>query len=50
MWEDGCINKGLDCSGGDLGNGLQLVGASQPSYGWVNPNPISTTAMADMSH
>jgi len=50
MWEDGCINKGLDCSGGDLGNGLQLVGASQPSYGWVNPNPRSTIAMADMSH
>lgn len=39
MWEDACINKGLDCSGGDLGNGLQLIGASQPSYGWINPNP-----------
>lgn len=39
MWLDNCINKGLDCSGGDFGNGLQLIGASQPSYGWVNPNP-----------
>ena len=39
MWTEGCINKGLDCSGGDLGNGLQLIGASQPSYGWVNPQP-----------
>lgn len=37
MWLDGCINKGLNCSGGDLGNGLQLPGAAQPSYGWVNP-------------
>jgi hypothetical protein len=39
MWLDGCINKGLDCSGGDLGNGLQLLGAAEPSYGWVNPRP-----------
>ncbi len=37
MWLDGCIDKGLDCSGGDLGNGLQLIGASQPSYGWTAP-------------
>ena len=48
MWEDNCINKGLDCSGGDFGNGLQMFGASQPSYGWVNPNPRSATAMPDM--
>lgn len=39
MWMANCIEKGLSCSGGDLGNGLQLIGASQPSYGWVNPNP-----------
>lgn len=38
MWHDNCIEKGLSCNGGDLGNGLQLVGAQQPSYGWVNPN------------
>jgi hypothetical protein len=50
MWEENCIDKGLDCSGGDLGNGLQLFGASQPSYGWVNPNPKSTTAMTAMFH
>lgn len=50
MWEDHCINRGLDCSGGDLGNGLQLRGASQPSYGWTNPNPRSATAMSDMLH
>jgi hypothetical protein len=41
MWHDHCIEKGLDCSGGDLGNGLQLAGASQPAYGWGNPNPRS---------
>ena len=50
MWEENCIDKGLDCSGGDFGNGLQLIGASQPAYGWVNPNPRSATAMPDMLH
>ena len=24
MWHDNCINKQLNCSGGDLGNGLQM--------------------------
>lgn len=38
LWMDNCIDKGLYCSGGDLGNGKQLIGASQPSYGWRNPN------------
>lgn len=38
LWLANCIEKALSCSGGDLGNGLQLIGASQPSYGWVNPN------------
>lgn len=50
MWEDHCINKGLNCSGGDLGNGLQLIGASEPAYGWANPSAKSTTAMPDMMH
>lgn len=48
LWFEHCIDKGLDCSGGDLGNGFQLIGASQPSYGWINPNPRSATPMADM--
>lgn len=39
MWVDNCIDKGLSCSGGDLGNGKQLIGASQPAYGWLNPSP-----------
>jgi hypothetical protein len=39
MWIDNCIEKALNCSGGDLGNGKQLIGASQPGYGWVNPSP-----------
>jgi hypothetical protein len=40
MWMDNCINKHLNCSGGDLGNGSQLRGAAQPSYGWSNPNRL----------
>jgi hypothetical protein len=39
MWVNNCIEKALDCSGGDLGNGKQLIGAAQPSYGWVNLKP-----------
>ncbi len=39
MWLDNCINKGLNCSGGDLGNGLQVPGAAQPSYGWTALTP-----------
>lgn len=39
IWQENCIEKALSCSGGDLGNGQQLIGASQPSYGWINPDP-----------
>ena len=39
IWLANCIENGLDCSGGDLGDGQQLIGATQPSYGWTNPNP-----------
>ena len=39
MWTEHCIEKGLSCSGGDLGNGLQLIGAAEPTYGWKNPKP-----------
>jgi hypothetical protein len=28
MWTDNCINKLLNCSAGDLGNGMQLKGAA----------------------
>jgi hypothetical protein len=28
MWTDNCINKMLNCSAGDLGNGRQLKGAA----------------------
>jgi|SRR5579884_2662345 len=48
MWTDNCINKLLNCSGGDLGNGLQLKGAEEPRYlingtwtaSWHNPNRL----------
>lgn len=38
-WYDNCILKGLNCSGGDLGDGRQLIGAGRPSYGWKSPSP-----------
>ena len=45
MWTNNCIEKLLNCSGGDLGNGLQLKGAEEPRYlingvwtaSWRNP-------------
>lgn len=39
LWLDHCIDKGLNCSGGDLGNGRQLIGAARPGYGWKHPGP-----------
>jgi len=44
MWVDNCIGKKLNCSGGDLGNGKQLKGASQPKYGWSNPTRLVSIA------
>ncbi|OJU59069.1 MAG: hypothetical protein BGO08_05220 [Altererythrobacter sp. 66-12] len=41
MWTEHCIEEGLSCSGGDLGNGKQLIGASQPKYGWTNPKRLA---------
>lgn len=54
MWTNGCINRFLNCSGGDLGNGQQLKGAAEPIYllngvytqSWRNPQrlvPIPST-------
>lgn len=40
MWWQNCINKLLNCSAGQLGNGQQLKGADQPSYGWKNPQRL----------
>jgi hypothetical protein len=55
MWTGNCIDKLLNCSGGDLGNGKQLKGAAAPAYGWRNPNRVvpvpkntSTSTMASM--
>lgn len=41
---NGCINKLLNCSGGDMGVGKQLRGAAVPFYNgvgaWKNPNRL----------
>ena len=39
-WETSCIEGGLSGSGGDLCDGRQLLGASQPRYGWSNPERL----------
>jgi hypothetical protein len=41
MWTDNCINKMLNCSGGDLGNGKQLKGARAERFGWFNMNHLA---------
>lgn len=40
MWTKGCVDGLLNCSGGDLGNGKQIIGAEQPAYGWTNPQHL----------
>ena len=44
MWWQNCINKLLNCSGGQLGNGKDLVGAAQPTYSgkasWTHPQRL----------
>lgn len=50
LWLTHCIDKGLSCSGGEMGNGTQLVGAEQPSYGWKHPNPRAKAPPAPAQH
>lgn len=40
IWQANCIDKRLNCSGGNLGNGQSLKGAGQPSYGQKHPNRL----------
>jgi hypothetical protein len=44
VWWSNCINKLLNCSAGNLGNGTQLKGAAQPIYNgipmWKNPQRL----------
>jgi hypothetical protein len=34
-WHKYCINGHETCAGGDLGNGTQIIGASEPPGGWT---------------
>jgi hypothetical protein len=48
MWTDNCIDKFLNCSAGDLGNGFRLKGdATAPeAMGWLaNPRLVPVPAM-----
>lgn len=45
MWMDNCINKKLNCSGGDLGNGRQMK--MFPGFRWTaNPRLVPVAAPA----
>jgi hypothetical protein len=47
MWVQNCIGKLLNCSGGDLGNGKQIIGASKPNVppsGYRVPVPVNPHA------
>ena len=44
MFENNALNRLLNCSGGDLGNGLQIKGASQPYPNYLYPNLSQWTA------
>lgn len=43
MWSDNCVDKLENCSGGDMGNGRQIKGASQPYPNVYFPNLSSWT-------
>lgn len=49
MWEDNCLNKRLNCSGGDLGNGWQIKAGDKPRYGWKNPRRLVSAKAAHPS-
>lgn len=44
MWQNNCIDKRLNCSGGNLGNGYAIKGASQPYPNVYYPNLSSFSA------
>jgi hypothetical protein len=44
MWHNNCINKRLNCAGGNLGNGYGIKGASQPYPNVYYPNLWSFSA------
>lgn len=50
LWMTHCIDKGLSCSGGELGNGTQLVGAERPGYGWKHLKPRAAAPAKPAGH
>lgn len=42
MIHDNCINRHLNCSGGDTGGGYRLRGGDKPSYGFIQPNRVQS--------
>jgi hypothetical protein len=44
-WHSTCVNQKLSCSGGDLGNGTQIIGASEPSGGWIKHQLVALSSI-----
>ena len=44
-WHTTCINQKLSCSGGDLGNGTQIIGASVPPGGWPKHQLVALSSI-----
>jgi hypothetical protein len=40
IWETNCLDKQLNCSAGNMGNGFSISGMGHPDYGWTNPNHL----------
>jgi hypothetical protein len=43
-WHATCINQKLSCSGGDLGNGTQMIGANGPPWPQDFPDHVVVAA------
>jgi hypothetical protein len=44
-WHATCINQKLSCAGGDLGNGTDIIGASEPNGGWTKHQLVALSSI-----
>jgi hypothetical protein len=44
-WHSTCINQKLSCAGGDLGNGTDIIGASEPNGGWTKHQLVALSSI-----
>jgi hypothetical protein len=44
-WHSTCVNQKLSCAGGDLGNGTQIIGGSEPAGGWTKHQLVALSSI-----